>query len=182
MKLNKKDLADMFGVDVRTITVWQSQGLPVDSGGGKGVEVFYESAAAIKWFCERECDLENEKLRREVEELRVASESDLQPGTIDYERYRLTKEQADAQELKNMKDKCLVVDTAFCTFALSRLANDIASVLDGIPLAMQRRYPDMDKPQLDYLKTQVAKAMNLAVRTSEKIPEMLDEYIDSTNK
>ncbi|WP_415829244.1 terminase small subunit, partial [Escherichia coli] len=38
------------------------------------------------------------------EDLRAASESDLQPGTIDYERYRLTKAQADAQELKNARE------------------------------------------------------------------------------
>lgn len=97
-------------------------------------------------------------------------------------RIRLTEAQAYAQELKNLKEDRLVVDTAFCTFALSRLANDIASILDGIPLAMQRRYPDMDKPQIDYLKLQVAKTMNLAVRTCEKLPEMLDEYIDSTDQ
>ncbi|WP_434220487.1 terminase small subunit, partial [Escherichia coli] len=29
-------------------------------------------------------------MRREVEELRQASEADLQPGTIEYERHRLT--------------------------------------------------------------------------------------------
>ncbi|EHU17236.1 gifsy-1 prophage protein [Escherichia coli DEC1D] len=29
MNVNKKKLADIFGVDVRTITAWQSQGLPL---------------------------------------------------------------------------------------------------------------------------------------------------------
>lgn len=38
MNVNKKKLADIFGVDVRTITAWQSQGLPLVSGGGKGTE------------------------------------------------------------------------------------------------------------------------------------------------
>jgi len=50
MKLNKKKLADMFGVDVRTITTWQSQGLPVISGGGKGVETLFDSVNAIRWY------------------------------------------------------------------------------------------------------------------------------------
>ncbi|EGD9301395.1 TPA: phage tail protein [Escherichia coli] len=31
MNVNKKKLADIFGVDVRTITAWQSQGLPITS-------------------------------------------------------------------------------------------------------------------------------------------------------
>lgn len=38
MNVNKKKLADIFGVDVRTITAWQSQGVPLVSGGGKGTE------------------------------------------------------------------------------------------------------------------------------------------------
>ncbi|HAU8714797.1 TPA: terminase small subunit [Escherichia coli] len=32
MNVNKKKLADIFGVDVRTITAWQSQGLRIMRG------------------------------------------------------------------------------------------------------------------------------------------------------
>ncbi|WP_244587338.1 terminase small subunit, partial [Escherichia coli] len=49
-------------------------------------------------------------------------------------RHRLTRAQADAQELKNARDSAEVVETAFCTFVLSRIAGEIASILDGIPL------------------------------------------------
>ncbi|EGI4538014.1 hypothetical protein IGF26_000074 [Escherichia coli] len=82
MEVNKKQLADIFGASIRTIQNWQEQGMPVLRGGGKGNEVLYDSAAAIKWYAERDAEIENEKLRREVEELRQASETDLQPGTI----------------------------------------------------------------------------------------------------
>jgi phage terminase Nu1 subunit (DNA packaging protein) len=82
MEVNKKQLADIFGASIRTIQNWQEQGMPVLRGGGKGNEVLYDSAAVIKWYAERDAEIENEKLRREVEELRQASEADLQPGTI----------------------------------------------------------------------------------------------------
>lgn len=82
MEVNKKQLADIFGASIRTIQNWQEQGMPVLRGGGKGNEVLYDSAAVIKWYAERDAEIENEKLRREVEELRQASETDLQPGTI----------------------------------------------------------------------------------------------------
>ena len=141
MEVNKKQLADIFGASIRTIQNWQEQGMPVLRGGGKGNEVLYDSAAVIKWYAERDAEIENEKLRREVEELRQASETDLQPGTIEYERHRLTRAQADAQELKNARDSAEVVETAFCTFVLSRIAGEIASILDGIPLSVQRRLP-----------------------------------------
>ena len=106
MEVNKKQLADIFGASIRTIQNWQEQGMPVLRGGGKGNEVLYDSAAVIRWYAERDAEIENEKLRREVEELRQASETDLQPGTIEYERHRLTRAQADAQELKNAREAC----------------------------------------------------------------------------
>lgn len=51
----------------------------------------FDTAAAISWYAERDASIENEKLRKEVDDLRAAAESDLNPGTIAYERYRLTK-------------------------------------------------------------------------------------------
>lgn len=121
MEVNKKRLSEIFGVSIRTIQNWQDQGMPVARGGGKGNEVLYNSAAVIEWYSVRDAAIENEKLRKEVEQLRVDSESDLVPGTIDYERHRLTRAQADAQELKNAKESAEVVETAFCTFVLSRI-------------------------------------------------------------
>ena len=162
MEVNKKQLADIFGASIRTIQNWQEQGMPVLRGGGKGNEVLYDSAAVIKWYAERDAEIENEKLRREVEELRQASEADLQPGTIEYERHRLTRAQADAQELKNARDSAEVVETAFCTFVLSRIAGEIASILDGIPLSVQRRFPELENRHVDFLKRDIIKAMNKA--------------------
>lgn len=171
MEVNKKQLADIFGASIRTIQNWQEQGMPVLRGGGKGNEVLYDSAAVIKWYAERDAEIENEKLRREVEELRQASETDLQPGTIEYERHRLTRAQADAQELKNARDSAEVVETAFCTFVLSRIAGEIASILDGIPLSVQRRFPELENRHVDFLKRDIIKAMNKAAALDELITE-----------
>ncbi len=181
MEVNKKQLSDIFGVSVRTVQNWQDQGMPVSRGGGKGNEVLYESADAIKWYSDRDAAIENEKLRKEVEELRIAGESDLQPGTIDYERYRLTRAQADAQELKNAKESAEVVETAFCTFVLSRMAGEIASILDGIPLSVQRRFPELENRHIDFLKKDVIKAMNKAAALDEIIPGLLSEYLEQSD-
>lgn len=83
MEVNKKRLSEIFGVSIRTIQNWQDQGMPVARGGGKGNEVLYDSAAVIEWYSARDAAIENEKLRKEVEQLRVDSESDLVPGTIE---------------------------------------------------------------------------------------------------
>ncbi|HHL4809332.1 TPA: DNA-packaging protein FI [Escherichia coli] len=179
MEVNKKQLADIFGASIRTIQNWQEQGMPVLRGGGKGNEVLYDSAAVIKWYAERDAEIENEKLRREVEELRQASETDLQPGTIEYERHRLTRAQADAQELKNARDSAEVVETAFCTFVLSRIAGEIASILDGIPLSVQRRFPELENRHVDFLKRDIIKAMNKAAALDELISAQTDTVTDT---
>ncbi len=140
MKVNKKKLAEIFNVDPRTIERWQSQGLSCVSGGSKGVESVFDTAMAIQWYAQRETDIENEKLRKELEDLRAAAESDLQPGTIDYERYRLTKAQADAQELKNAREEGLVLETELFTFILQRVAQEISGILVRVPLTLQRKY------------------------------------------
>ena len=181
MEVNKKQLADIFGASIRTIQNWQEQGMPVLRGGGKGNEVLYDSAAVIKWYAERDAEIENEKLRREVEELRQASETDLQPGTIEYERHRLTRAQADAQELKNARDSAEVVETAFCTFVLSRIAGEIASILDGIPLSVQRRFPELENRHVDFLKRDIIKAMNKAAALDELISTFSGDYLRVTD-
>ncbi|EFB2859499.1 hypothetical protein DFZ61_18570 [Escherichia coli] len=142
MKVNKKRLAEIFNVDPRTIERWQSQGLPCASKGSKGIESVFDTAMAIQWYAQRETDIENEKLRKELDDLRAAAESDLQPGTIDYERYRLTKAQADAQELKNAREDGVVLETELFTFILQRVAQEISGILVRVPLTLQRKYAE----------------------------------------
>ncbi|MBL5914894.1 terminase small subunit [Enterobacter asburiae] len=176
MNVNKKSLAEIFDVDARTIERWQAQGMPIKSGGGKGVEVLYDTASVIKWYVERDCELENGRLRKELDELRQAGESDLQPGSIDYERYRLTRAQADAQEMKNETERSLLITMELLTFLLPRVASGIASRLDGIPLTLKRKYPELSAVHLDAVKTEVAHASNMAAAIHEDLDRWLDDF------
>ncbi|WP_447535654.1 terminase small subunit, partial [Escherichia coli] len=161
---------------VRTITAWQSQGLPLVSGGGKGTESVFDTTAAIQWYAQREADIENEKLRKESEDLRAASESDLQPGTIDYERYRLTKAQADAQELKNAREEGLVLETELFTYIFQRVAQNISGILVRVPQTLQRKYPDISPAHLDAVKTEIAKASDVASEAGENVRRWIDDF------
>ncbi len=66
-----------------------------------------------------------------------------------------------------------MVETAFCTFVLSRIAGEIASILDGIPLSVQRRFPELENRHVDFLKRDIIKAMNKAAALDELIPGLL---------
>ncbi len=175
VKVNKKKLAEIFGRDVRTITTWQSQGLPMVSGGGKGVEAVFDSAVAINWYAERDASIENEKLRKEVDDLRADAESELVPGSIDYERYRLTRAQADAQELKNAERKSEVMDIELFTYILQRIAQDIVGILSRLPLTLQRKYPDLTTEHIDAIKTEIAKASDKAATIAD-VEKWVDDF------
>ncbi|WP_407201000.1 terminase small subunit [Citrobacter freundii] len=151
MEVNKKHLSEIFGVSVRTIQNWQDQGMPVARGGGKGNEVLYESSAAIEWYSARDAAIENEKLRKEVEDFRLASESDLQPVRLTMS-VTASPERRQTPGTKNAKDSAEVVETAFCTFVLSRMAGEVASILDGVPLSVQRRFPELENRHIDFSK------------------------------
>ena len=180
MNVNKNNLAKIFGVDPRTIERWQTQGLPHVSGGGKGVEVTFDSAQVIEWYAQREKDIENEKLRRELDDLRADGESDLQPGTTEYERYRLTKAQADGQELKNTRVTGEVIDTEFVLYALRGLASQISSIMDSLPLTMQRQFPAMTQTMIEGLRKETARACNACAKTADNLPRILEDYLMET--
>ncbi|QMD99490.1 terminase small subunit [Escherichia coli] len=145
MEVNKKQLADIFGASIRTIQNWQEQGMPVLRGGGKGNEVLYDSAAVIKWYAERDAEIENEKLRREVEELRQASEADLQPGTIEYERHRLTRAQADAEDIASAVALEDASTTKKGVVQLSSATNSTSETLAATPKAVKSAYDNAEK-------------------------------------
>ncbi|EKJ3302900.1 terminase small subunit [Escherichia coli] len=180
MNVNKNKLAKIFGVDPRTIERWQTQGLPRVSGGGKGVEVTFDSAQVIEWYVQREKEIENEKLRSELDDLRAVGESDLQPGTTEYERYRLTKAQADGQELKNARETGEVIDTGFCMYALSKLAQQISTIMNSLPLTMQRQFPAMTPAMIDGLRRETARACNACAKTADNLPRILKDYLMET--
>lgn len=116
---------------------------------------------------------------------KVESDED---GNDDYKeklliaRWKLTEEQAVAQKLKNQVTEGKMIDTGFCVFFMSRLAMDLSSTLDAIPLAMQRKFPEMPPQQITHLKTLVAKGANQCAKAGEKLPELLDEYIRTENE
>lgn len=102
--------------------------------------------------------------------------------SLEYERYRLTKAQADNQELKNAISKQEVVPVDFAAFALSTVAAEASGILDSLPLNLIRKHPELTRVQQENIKRELAKAMNAMSRLSDKIPEMLDDYIrDSDN-
>lgn len=97
------------------------------------------------------------------------------------ERLRLTSAQAEGQELKNDITKRKSVPTGFATHVLSRLAAEIGSILDTLPMTLKRRHPDLEVRHIESVQRELAKARNRAATLDDRLPGLLDEYLDATD-
>lgn len=162
--LNKKQMAASCGISVQAFDKWGVQ--PIAK---IGTSVYYDARVVI------ENRLENERAKQQP-----GSAEELDENALDYQTWRLTKARADAQELDNEKERRQVVETEFATFSLTRIAAEVGSTLDTIPLSMRRRFPELETRHIEYLTREIAKARNLAAGLDAMIPELLDDYLDRT--
>ncbi|OUF87373.1 hypothetical protein G97194_004751 [Escherichia coli] len=125
---------------------------------------------------QNEKNIQNKKRHKQQHNQRTPEDADEQHETMHQERDQLTKEQAEAQKLKNHRKEGKLIETELCTFTLKKLAKEMSRTLEPMPLTIQRKYPDITPPHLDQLKTQIAKAANQAAKAGEKVPEWIDEY------
>lgn len=94
------------------------------------------------------------------------------------EKVRLTTAQAVAQERKNEVLERQLVPVGFATYSLSKIASQIGSVLDTVPLKLRRKHPEMDPRHLESVEREIALARNLAAQVGEKLDEYLEEYFE----
>ena len=100
----------------------------------------------------------------------------IEDENIAYEKYRLTKAQADAQELKNEIAKQSVIPTDFACFALSGVAAQAVGILESLPLTIVRKHPELTMVQQENIKRELSKAMNALSSLESKLPEMIEDY------
>lgn len=53
MKVNRLEIADVFGVSGPTIDAWVRDGMPVEFKGARGVPSVYDTAKCLKWKQDR---------------------------------------------------------------------------------------------------------------------------------
>jgi phage terminase Nu1 subunit (DNA packaging protein) len=160
--LNKTDLCKSLSISTQAFDKWD---VPVHSK--KGRECLYTMADVVG----------NRVANERKKHISKPDDEDPDKPDIDFERWRLTRAQADGQELKNEKDRKEVVEVLFATFVLNRIAAQIAPVLDQIHIRVKRKFPDIPERTIDAIKAEVIKSQNTAADLAEGIEGLLDEYI-----
>ncbi|MFB2734208.1 terminase small subunit [Shewanella mangrovisoli] len=162
--LNKTDLCKSLGISTQAFDKWD---VPVHSK--KGRECLYTMADVVA----------NRVANERKKHLSKPDEDDPEKPDLDYERWRLTKAQADGQEIKNEKERKEVVEVGFCVFVLNRIAAQIAPVLDQTHIRMKRKYPDIPERYIDAFRAEMIKSQNTVAELAAGIEDLLDEYIGS---
>ncbi|MBB8899651.1 terminase small subunit [Escherichia coli] len=161
--MNKKNMAQSCRVSATAFDKWGVT--PVER---KGREAFYDVASVI-----------DNRVSNAINQI-TDDKGEIDDDQLLRVRIRLLTAQAEAQELKNERDRGDVIDTEFCMYALSKLASQISSIMDSIPLTMQRSFPQMTPAMLDGLKKEVVRACNACTKLDENIPRMLSDYLMET--
>ncbi|MEO4012264.1 terminase small subunit [Pseudomonas rossensis] len=94
------------------------------------------------------------------------------------ERRGLTAAQRVGQENKNAVSSRQLVPVDFAVFALTRIAAQVASILDTVAHKVARKHPDIDHLYVETMQREIALARNIAAGLGENLPAILDEYLD----
>ena len=163
--LNKKNMAKSCKVGVTAFDKWGIE--PVQR---LGREALYDVASVV-----------SNRVENELSKI-MDQGGDIDDIELLKARIRLTNAQADSQELKNARETGEVIDTAFATYTLVKLAAEISSIMDSLPLTISRKFPDMETRYSDAIKVEVNRAVSRASEVADLIPEIAERYIEENQK
>ena len=152
--INQKTAAASCGITVVGFQKWK-----VPQVGKVGRSAYYTVADILK------TRLENQR--------RLVSKEDEDGEETNYgkEKARLTKAQADTAELKNDQVRGELAPIQLIQTTVSRVANQIAAILETIPMKVKRKSPNLTAMDVEIMKKEITKIQNLATEVEVDFDE-----------
>lgn len=140
--LNKKQMATSCGISTQAFDKW-------------GVQPITKIGREAFFLVE---DVVENRLARFIPD---DDESDnLEGANYDREKTRLTKEQADAQALKNKIARRESAPILLITTAISRASAQAGAILGSVKLNVKRALPHLKAAELEVIEREIVKAQN----------------------
>jgi phage terminase Nu1 subunit (DNA packaging protein) len=135
--VNRRDLADMFGMSLPTIDAWVTKGCPFLQRGGRGREWQFNTADVVRWR-------EEQAVAQAAPNAASMALSEIERATaeINLERDWLKKERERGQH----------IPFTLVAKLWGQLAGGIRSKLLALPAACQSNIPGFDRNAADQLK------------------------------
>lgn len=179
-KVTQKEFADWAGYSEKQVGRWIKSGVLV-KGSQRGKMDLLDNAKRLVGYLKM-LNQGGQSVSEDDDDFGEGSpeevERRLKPMKKE-EDYLLTKERRIQLQLKNEVTARKQVPTQFAIFALSKLSAQIASILDGLPLTMQRKHPDLEPRHLDSFTKEIAEARNKAASLGSELPGIADEFFRS---
>lgn len=150
--LTRKQVCRALQVTPRTLTRYAKRAddplEPVEPGG-HGKPALYDPADVVEWA-----------IRQELAKLQEEAGHD---DFIDYhhEKARLTRAQADREEIRLKEDRRQVARVELLTYAISNFASQAAAIFETLPGRIYRIRPDLSSTDIDEVRAEVVNLQNL---------------------
>jgi phage terminase Nu1 subunit (DNA packaging protein) len=152
--LIQQNMAKSLGVTVSAFARWE-----VEPVARIGKHVYYDVRAVLNNRLEKADQAGN-------------------TGDIDAERLRLTRAQAEGQEIKNELAKGKTAPMEIITLSLSTVAGAASGILDSLPLNIKRKFPELDTQMIEAIRRHCVKAQNEMSRLDEVVVDKLRDYLE----
>lgn len=167
LKFNKAQFANLIGKSPRWITkLISEEGMPVESGGGKGKELIIDSEDAINWL-----------IREEVAKQAGLREGDETPGagTKGEEELLLTRAKRIQEEAKAKKVQGESIDLEDLKPVLFEIANIFGQQSDALGGRLASELASIDDPAI--IKSRILEeTRRVRAQTADKLINYVNEY------
>lgn len=109
MKVNRADLALIFGVSLPTVTAWHKEGMPCEKEGRKGVEWVFDTVDCIEWYMARKFKPRGGGGGHRQHPTDPFTDGSDLPETIEQAQLRYESARADKMETQTAKELGLLV-------------------------------------------------------------------------
>jgi len=156
--LNKKQMAASLGISVQA---FDQYGIEPVAKRHKFGESFFTAEAVVAYKVRRAVEAERERMEREHAK---RAPTDVAEMMIEQQRaeLELTQERAETQRIKNLQMRRELAPVDGISAALGQLASRIGAVLDPLPGKIRRRQPKLTNADVETIRHECVKAMNLA--------------------
>lgn len=160
--LNQQQMAAACGISVTAFTKW---------GVTPVAKIKREAFYTVR-------DVLDNRLAHQAAQYNQSSDAP-DPESIDYQRLRLTREQADNMALKNEQARARLIPIDLLTAILSRVAGEWAGQADTLVPNIVRKFPGLDSAIVESIKLAVVRMQNTVARLDSVADEAVADHAAS---
>jgi phage terminase Nu1 subunit (DNA packaging protein) len=174
VEVSQKEIAGIFEVSIAAIKVWEKDydpPLPAVSRGTRGQANVYSLRDVTRWLAERRLPVARyaDPIPFGQKRNPNPNENDSQePEFLNYDQQkaRQAKETADKYQLENAVKRNELVKVEDITSAVAKVAQEVRSIIDSIPLRIKKAYPHLGAAEIEGIRKELVKALNAAAKFS----------------